>query len=145
MRYHRGPEIQRGTGIGSVFAAIARTVTPFLRMIGVVGKRAITSSAGKAVVDAAKQSAIHAGISLAADTLKGKNPKASAKRRLDTARNEISAALSKTIRKSSGSAPPPKKKKKQAKRITKYRPASTPRRRARTEMEDQDDLFDELT
>jgi outer membrane biosynthesis protein TonB len=70
MDYHRGPYIQRGRGIGSIFRSIGQFVLP---AVSTLGKNLLSSPITKSVLKTVKNSAIDAGLNLAADTLAGKN------------------------------------------------------------------------
>ena len=74
MRFHSGPYIQRGRGVGSVFRAFAQFVLPALKAIG---KNIISSPTvrklGKATLKGVKRTAVDAGLNIANDALAGEN------------------------------------------------------------------------
>ena len=70
-----------------------------------MGGRAIKSTTGRSIINAAKDSAINAGLNLAADVLHGKNVPSSTKHRLKVAGGEIADKLEK-IRTQHGSSKP---------------------------------------
>ena len=60
--FHRGPVLQRGYGLGSIFKSVARSVMPSLKEIG--------------------KSALATGLEVSQDVAKGENIKTAAKKRL---------------------------------------------------------------
>jgi hypothetical protein len=88
--YYRGPYMQRGTGIGSIFSGLFRGVLPALAS----GVRSIfahpaTRAIGKSVSDAA----ITGGLNLAADAVAGRGMKKSFEKQLGEARKKVAGAL----------------------------------------------------
>jgi len=93
MRYHEGPRIQRGRGIGAIFSAIARGFAPIAKL-GLRAGRSLLANplvrkVGQSALDIAKQSAVN----LTADLVDGKNMKESAQNELQNARNKIASTL----------------------------------------------------
>lgn len=74
--------VMQGGGIGSIFSNIFRGVVPFVGKLLGLGKRAAQGPVGRAVVKAARKTAMDAGLNLASDVLKGENVKASLKQNL---------------------------------------------------------------
>jgi hypothetical protein len=93
MNYHHGPRFQRGRGLGSIFAALARGIAPIARL-GLRAGRSLFSSPfakklGQSALDIAKQSAVN----LSADLLEGKDMSESAQNELNNARSKIASTL----------------------------------------------------
>jgi hypothetical protein len=120
MLFHRGAYHQRGRGLGSMFAGLARTVFPILKSLG---KSIISSPTTKEILKSAKKSAINAGLDLAADTLSGKNIKQSVKHRGSEAVKRVGNTVSQQIkRKREPTQRQPKKQKREKKsRVVKKR------------------------
>jgi hypothetical protein len=93
MNYHHGPRFQRGRGLGSIFASLARGIAPITRL-GLKAGRSLISSPlvkqiGKTALDAARQSAVN----LSADLIDGRDMKESAQSELNNARSKIASTL----------------------------------------------------
>ena len=93
MNYHHGPRFQRGRGLGSIFASLARGIAPIARL-GLRAGRSLISNPlvkkiGQTALDAAKQSAAN----MSADLIDGRNIKESAQNELNTARSKIASTL----------------------------------------------------
>lgn len=71
----------RGAGIGSIFTNIFRGLIPIAKGLFSVGRRAAASSTGQKVLQAAKRSAVQAGLDVAHDALSGQNVAQSLKKR----------------------------------------------------------------
>lgn len=93
MRYHEGPRIQRGRGIGSIFAAIARGFAPIARLGLRAGRNILSSPLAKKVGQSALDMAKKSAVNLTADLMDGKNMKESAQNELNNARNKIASTL----------------------------------------------------
>ena len=93
MNYHQGPRLQRGRGLGSIFAALARGIAPIARLGLQAGKKLMSSplarKLGQSALDIAKQSAIN----LSADLIEGKDTSATAQNELNNARSKIASTL----------------------------------------------------
>ncbi len=104
MKYTYGPPSQRGRGIGSFLAGLARKLIPVARM----GARAATRVATSAPVKQAARKAAHTAIEMAteaaADAIEGKDARANLSKNLTRARTDIA----KIIRQKN--KPPPRKK-----------------------------------
>ena len=89
MRYHRGPPIQQGAGLGSIFSGLFRTLLPVakgaVKTIGKIAKSSTAKSAGRLIKDQVKQAAVNTAL----DALEGKSIGSSAKSRLKTASKNI--------------------------------------------------------
>ena len=89
MRYHRGPPIQQGAGLGSIFSGLWRSLVPVakgaVKTIGKIVKSPAAKSAGRFIRDQVKEAAVNTAL----DTLEGKSFGASAKNRLKTASKNI--------------------------------------------------------
>ena len=93
MNYHHGPRFQRGRGLGSIFAALARGIAPIARL-GLKAGRSLFSNPfvkklGQSALDIAKQSAVN----LSADLIEGNDMKQSANNELANARSKIASTL----------------------------------------------------
>jgi hypothetical protein len=87
VRYHRGPFIQKGRGIGNFFRAIWRVGNPLV-------SRFLSSPLVKEVGKAAASTAVDVGARAVADALEGKKSiKRSLGEGVDLAKREIAAAL----------------------------------------------------
>ena len=90
MRIHHSDLYHmRGSGIGSVFSSIFRTLVPIAKSIFGFTTRAAASPIGQQVMRAAKRSAVKAGIDLAQDTLAGENVGKSIKKRAKQAGRQV--------------------------------------------------------
>jgi len=93
MNYHHGPRFQRGRGLGSIFASLARGIAPIARLGLRAGRNLISNplvkKIGQTALDAAKQSAAN----MSADLIDGRNIKESAQNELNTARSKIASTL----------------------------------------------------
>jgi hypothetical protein len=125
MYAHRGPYIQRGRGFGSFFSSIFRTAVPALKTFG---SRLLNSSVTKNVGKTLAKSALKGGLSLAADTVAGKDIGESFSSNVNTARQ----ALAKTLRKEAngGKSVPVKRKRVPSKKppVLKYPRRAQPRK-----------------
>lgn len=83
---HRGPYIQRGRGLGNIFASFFRAVLPAMKN---VGKSVLKSSLTKDVLKTAREGALNAGINLMADTITGDNVVDNLKRNVAITRQEV--------------------------------------------------------
>ena len=81
MRFHRGPPIQYGSGLGSIFSGIFRSLIPVAKgaakSVGKIAKNKAVRSAGNYL----KKEASRAMIDSALEALEGKKVGASAKKR----------------------------------------------------------------
>ena len=89
MRYHRGPPIQCGAGLGSIFSGLWRTLIPAakgaVKTLGKIAKSPKAKSAGRFLRDQVKEAAVNTAL----DALEGKSIGSSAKNRLKTASKNI--------------------------------------------------------
>lgn len=90
MEYHRGRYIQRGRGIGSLLSSFFRTVLPIVKSIG---SSIIKSPITKEVLTVAKNSAIDAGLNIAADVLSGENVASSVREKANKVSKKVATAL----------------------------------------------------
>lgn len=86
MIIHRGAFLQRGRGIGSIFASLFKAVVPAFKSIG---RAIIKSPITKSALSTAKNKAIDAGIQIAADALSGENIGQSISKNLKTVSSAI--------------------------------------------------------
>ena len=49
MRYHRGPAVQQGTGLGSIFSGLIRTLSPVTKSAVISIGRIVKSDGAKSV------------------------------------------------------------------------------------------------
>jgi len=94
MLFHQGPRVQRGRGLGAIFAAIARGIAPIARLGLKAGRSFVANpfvrKLGTSALDIAKQSAIN----LSADLIDpDKDIKKSTQEELDSAKRKIAATL----------------------------------------------------
>ncbi|MDP2794751.1 MAG: hypothetical protein Q8O25_11860, partial [Sulfurisoma sp.] len=73
MIYHQGPRTQRGRGLGSIFAALARGFAPVARL----GLRAGKSLFASPIMKKLGQTALESSIKIGADLIEGNNVKES--------------------------------------------------------------------
>ena len=89
MRYHRGPSIQLGAGLGSIFSSLFRSLVPVAKgaakMIGKIVKNEEVRSAGRYL----KKEAGRAAIDTALEALDGKTVGVAAKKRLKSVTRNI--------------------------------------------------------
>ena len=89
MRYHRGPPIQHGAGLGSIFSGLWRTLARVakgaVKTIGKIAKSPTAKSAGRFIKNQVKEAAVNTAL----DALEGKSIGSSAKNRLKTASKNI--------------------------------------------------------
>jgi hypothetical protein len=90
MEYHRGRYIQRGRGIGSILSSFFRTVFPIVKSIG---SSILKSPVTKEVLSTAKNSAIDAGLNIAADALSGENVADSMAKHAGSASKKVGISL----------------------------------------------------
>ena len=85
MKFHQGPAIQHGAGLGSIFSGLWRSLVPAAKSaVKTLGKIA-KSPSGKFIGNQVKQAAVDTAL----DALEGKSAGASAKNRLKTATKNI--------------------------------------------------------
>lgn len=101
----------RGSGIGSIFSSVFRTLIPIAKSIFGITKKAAASPIGQQVMRAAKRSAVKAGIDLAQDTLAGENVGKSIKKRARQAGRQVLEDLESGKGRSRGTVTKQKKKK----------------------------------
>ena len=103
MRYHRGPPIQQGAGLGSIFSGLWRTLIPAakgaVKTLGKIAKSPTAKSAGRFLRDQVKEAAVNTAL----DALEGNSFGSSAKNRLKTASKNILHAAKGEPRKSTPS------------------------------------------
>ena len=97
MRVHESDYyVMRGSGVGSIFSNIFRKLIPLASKlipfatktaskVFNIGKKAAQSQVGQKVIKAAKKTAFDTGVSIAQDTLEGKNLKTAARQRMKEA------------------------------------------------------------
>ena len=89
MRYHRGPAVQQGAGLGSIFSGLIRTLAPAaksaVKSIGLFVKSDGIKSAGRYL----KKEATRAPVDTALEVLEGRPIGKAAKNRLKTATKNI--------------------------------------------------------
>ena len=89
MRYHRGPAVQQGVGLGSIFSGLIRTLAPMAKSAVKSIGRMIKSDCAKSVGRYLKKEATRAAIDTALEALDGKPVGKAAKNRLKTATKNI--------------------------------------------------------
>lgn len=109
--YHRGAYIQRGRGLGGIFAGLMKFLIPALKAstkvavktVAKQGKKAITSRAAqslaKKALKTAKKNALKAGLNLAGNALKGENVKEGLSKDIQAAKRDLGVILTKTAEK----------------------------------------------
>ena len=89
MRYHRGPAVQQGAGLGSIFSGLIRTLAPAaksaVKSIGRIVKSEGVKSAGRYL----KKEATRAAVDTALEALEGRPIGKAAKNRLKSATKNI--------------------------------------------------------
>ena len=89
MRYHRGPSVQVGAGLGSIFSSLFRSLVPVAKgaakTIGKIAKNEGVRSAGRYL----KKEAGRAAIDTALEALDGRTVGAAAKKRLKSVTRNI--------------------------------------------------------
>ena len=80
LRFKGGERLQRGRGIGGLLRLVKSLFSPIIRSVGKTAVKAATSKIGKKVIEEVKDQAISTGINMAADAVRGKDMKESAKR-----------------------------------------------------------------
>ena len=86
MNFHRGMYSQQGSGLGSIFSGLFRTLVPVARnAVGKIVKNQGVRAAGKYL----KNQATQAAVDTALEALQGKQVGVAAKRRLKTATQNI--------------------------------------------------------
>lgn len=86
MIFHKGKYIQRGRGIGSIFAGLLRKVIPAAKFFS---SKILASPVTKSITETAKQSAAKAGLKLAHDILSGENVGQSLKKGMKEVSSDI--------------------------------------------------------
>jgi hypothetical protein len=107
MDYHRGRYIQRGRGFGSILSSFFRTVLPVVKSIG---SSIIKSPITKQVLSTARNSAIDAGLNIAADALSGENVGDSLQKHAGTVAQNIAQTVRDPILKRPAAAKTSKRK-----------------------------------
>jgi hypothetical protein len=90
LRYHKGPFIQRGGGLGNIFGSLFKSVIPVLSR---VGKSILRSPTAQSVLKSAKDAAIQGGVNLAVDALRGNDVIDGVQQSVKNARNSIADAI----------------------------------------------------
>lgn len=149
LKYHRGPLLQRGHGIGSIFKSILRFIAPSLQSVksvfakgAQIGSKIAKNPAVKDVMNTVRDSAIDIGLSTAADTLEGLDLKQSLDKNLTTGKLKVAESLRRGVKnvnvnKQIG------KKKKIKKRVIVRPPKVNIKKNKKTHSPVQNDLFDE--
>ena len=89
MRYHRGPAVQQGAGLGSIFSGLIRTLAPMAKgAVKSIG-RIVKSDGAKSVGRYLKKEATRAAVDTALEALEGRPVGKAAKNRLKTATKNI--------------------------------------------------------
>ena len=89
MRYHRGPAVQQGTGLGSIFSGLIRTLSPVTKSAVISIGRIVKSDGAKSVGRYLKKEATRAVVDTALEALEGRPIGKAAKNRLKTATKNI--------------------------------------------------------
>ena len=135
MYYHRGPLIQQGAGLGSMFSGLLRTLMPAAKTaaktIGKIAKNKNVRSAGKYL----RKQATQAAVDTALEALEGKPVGATAKKRLKTATKTILQS----IKKGNDTPYTRRASRKTQRKHVKFQPNKIKRRR----LTQQEPLFDE--
>jgi hypothetical protein len=121
LRFHQGPYLQRGGGLGNIFGSLFKAIIPAASKLG---RNIIKSPLTKSILKSAKDTAVEGGLTLASDALRGRDMGESVQKNLKRARSRVADAIE------SGIAPPPKKKGRRKRQVT---PPSS----------DAEDLFDD--
>ena len=93
MNFHTGVRVQRGRGIGSLFAGLIRGFTPLARMGLQAGKKLLTSDLAKNIGRTALEGGKTLLKGVAADLIEGNNVRDNAQDNLQSARKKIAATL----------------------------------------------------
>lgn len=93
MQFHRGPYMQSGRGIGSLFSGLFRSLKPLASMGLKVGKKIINSDIAKKIGSTALDFGKEALTNVAVDLLEGKNFKDSANEQLAEAKARLAQTL----------------------------------------------------
>jgi hypothetical protein len=83
----------RGQGVGSLLSSLYSTMVPLVKSALRIGSKALNSPVGRAVKEAAKRTALEAGMNVVNAGLEGKNVLASAKQELSKARTSFKDRL----------------------------------------------------
>ena len=89
MKFHRGPPIQRGAGLGSIFSGLWRALVPAAKGVAKTLGNMATSSTAKSAGKFIGKQVSKAAIDTALEALDGKPVGAAAKQRLKTATRNI--------------------------------------------------------
>lgn len=93
MNFHTGVRVQRGRGIGSLFAGLIRGFTPLARMGLQAGKKLLTSDLARNIGHTALEGGKTLLKGVAADLIEGNNVRDNAQENLQSARKKIAATL----------------------------------------------------
>lgn len=119
LAYHRGPLVQRGRGIGSIFQGLSRFFIP-------LAKSVIKSPTVRKLAKSAGREAFSAGLGATADLLEGKDARPGMKRSFDKTRHSTASVIRKKA--SQVAAAPKVLKKKKTPKFKKRRVISGPHR-----------------
>jgi len=74
MRVHKSELYHmRGSGVGSIFSSIFRTLIPIASTMFGMGKQVLETKTGQKVLEAVRKPALQAGLDIAKDALDGEN------------------------------------------------------------------------
>ena len=93
--FHSGAYLQRGRGLGGIFRSFYSKLVPVLKTVGNI---ILESPVTQNVLEAAKNSAVNAGLNIAAETLAGGKVRKAVKRNFALAKQEIEGALLSGVR-----------------------------------------------
>ena len=117
LKYHHGPLLQRGHGIGSIFKSLFRFLSPALSKVKTVlsqgakiGSKIASDPTVRDVMKTVKDSAIDVGLKTAADTLEGLDFQQALDKNLRTGKSQVAASFRKGVKNVNANKQPKKKK-----------------------------------
>lgn len=105
LKYHQGPLLQRGHGIGSIFKSIFKLLSPGLQSVksvfstgAKIGKKVLSNPGVKDVMNTVRNSAIEIGVNTAADAIDGLGFKESLNKNVNSARSEVADSFRRGVK-----------------------------------------------
>jgi hypothetical protein len=114
IRFHRGFGVQRGNGIGGIFASLFRRIIPFFASKAVPALKSAVVPVLKATARDAGQTLLRAGLDTASAGLAGQNMKEAARENFERAGRNIASRTLDNVKSQIGSGASRKRKARRA-------------------------------
>ncbi len=112
MRYTYGPSTQRGRGLGSFLAGLARGLIPVARMGANAVARVATSKPMRKIAKTAATTAMEIATDVAADAIEGRDIKKNLSKNMARAKKDVSQMIRSRVKRRKYDKIPPRKTKK---------------------------------